>query len=90
MLLTISTAVAALASLAIAQTTTYQAEDATLTGVEVATEVTGYTGKYFVSLDCDVAANLRSIKVRDTLVALILRAMKSSSPSPAPLKGCMT
>lgn len=50
MLLAISTAVAALASLAIAQSTTYQAEDATLTGVQVATEVTGYTGKYFVSL----------------------------------------
>lgn len=90
MLLTVSTAVAALASLAIAQTTTYQAEDATLTGVQVATEVTGYTGKYFVSLDCDVATNLRSIKVRDTLVALILTAMKSSSTSPVPLKSCMT
>lgn len=90
MLLTISTVVAALASLAIAQTTTYQAEDATLTGVQVATEVVGYTGKYLVFLDCDMTANLRSIQVRDTLVALIPRATKSSSPSPAPLKGCMT
>ncbi|KAK7720288.1 hypothetical protein SLS63_009960 [Diaporthe eres] len=33
---------------AIAQTTTYQAEDAALTGVQVATEVTGYTGTGYV------------------------------------------
>lgn len=45
MLSTLSTVLAALAGLAIAQTTTYQAEDAALTGVTVATEVAGFTGE---------------------------------------------
>ncbi|KAK2601319.1 hypothetical protein N8I77_010777 [Diaporthe amygdali] len=48
MLTSLSTVFAALASLAIAQTTTYQAEDATLTGVTVATDVAGYTGTGYV------------------------------------------
>jgi hypothetical protein len=37
-------AIAALAGLAAAQTTTLQAESATLSGVTVATSVAGYTG----------------------------------------------
>lgn len=90
MLLTVSTVVAALASLAIAQTTTYQAENATLTGVQVATEVAGYTGKEYGSFDVDAAANLHFSQVRATLVASIPRAMRSSSLSPAPLRASMT
>lgn len=41
---------AALAGVAIGQTTTYQAEVASATGVTVGTSVTGYTGWYFLTL----------------------------------------
>jgi len=44
---TLVTAFAACASLVAAQTTTLQAESATLSGVTVATAVTGFTGQSF-------------------------------------------
>lgn len=46
MIAAVSCALAALAGLALGQTTTYQAESATLVGVDVATSVPGYTGTY--------------------------------------------